>query len=173
MGKIALSPLAIITRYAAGLILLALLNVSHANAAEPDEGKLFDVQAHLYSGRLAEADKSAQAWASSQPADQTARFVLASVHFFQAVEALGQGFYRYGIRSFWTDPSGGMSGVPFLRLPIPPNPNPERATYQDIRRVLDDFYRRLQNVDAELSQIELNDSIDYPLDIKQVRFYGQ
>jgi hypothetical protein len=159
MAKKTLSPFPIMTSYAAGLIALVLLSVSRADAA--DEGKLFDVQAHLYSGTLAEAEKSGQAWSGSQPADQTARFALASVHFFQAVEALGQGFHRYGVRSIWS--------APFLRLPIPPNPNAERATYQDIRRVLDDFYRRLQSADAELSQIELNGSIDYPLDIKQVR----
>ena len=161
--------LAIIPRYIIRLLFLAILSTGPADAVGSDNGYLSDVQARLYSGRSAEANKSAKAWAAAQSGNQTARFAVASVHFFQAVEGLGQGFYKYGLRSVWKDPSGGMSGLPFLRLPVPENLNPERAAYADITRVLGGFYDQLQSVDAELSQIKLNDAIDYPLDIKQVR----
>ncbi len=155
--------------YAGRLLLVVFLSASQAHLAQADDGELARVQAHLYSGKLSEARKSAEAWVQAQPANQTAKFAFASTGFFQAVEKLGQDFHKYGLRSVWTDPSGGMSGVPFLRLPVPQNLNPERASYEAIRTVLSEFNSRLQTVDAELSGIELNDSIDYPLDLKQVR----
>ena len=155
--------------YAGRLLLVVFLSASQAHLAQADDGDLARVQAQLYSGKLSEARKSAEAWVQAQPANQTAKFASASTGFFQAVEKLGQDFHKYGLRSVWTDPSGGMSGVPFLRLPVPQNLNPERASYEAIRTVLSEFNSRLQAVDAELSGIELNDSIDYPLDLKQVR----
>ena len=155
--------------YLGGLALTTLLCIGQAYPAPSTGDALLDVQARLYAGKLREADNSAQDWANSQPENQNARFALASVHFFQAVEALGQGFYTYGLRSIWRDPSGGMSGLPFLRLPVPQNPHPQRASYADIRAVLGDFFSRLQTIDAELASVLLDYSIDLPLDIKQVR----
>ena len=158
-----------LSSYAGRLLLVVFLSASQAHLAKADDTDLARVQAQLYSGKLTEARKAAEAWAQGQPANQTAKFAVASTGFFQAVEKLGQDFHKYGLRSVWTDPSGGMSGVPFLRLPVPQNLNPERASYEAIRTVLSEFNSRLQTVDAELSGIELNDLIDYPLDLKQVR----
>jgi hypothetical protein len=152
-----------------GLLLTTLLFVSPAHPAIANEDSLAKVQTALYAGKLQEADRSAQDWIASQPANQNGRFARASVHFFQAVEALGQGFYKYGLWSVYKDPSGGLSGLPFLRLPIPQNPHPERASYDDIRAIFGDFYARLQAIDAELAAISLDDTIDLPLDLMQVR----
>src|SRR5262249_16644094 len=138
-------PFATFIRCGIALLFIFFFCVSQAHAEETNDNRLSGVQALLYAGRLAEAEKAAQAWPAPLPSNQTARFALASIHFFQAVEGLGRGFFKYGLRSAWTDPSGGMSGVPFLRLPVPRNPNPERAKYENIRQVLIDFYNRLQS----------------------------
>ena len=169
IGKLGLSQRTRSAVYWVGLALATLLCVGQAYPAPSPGDALLDVQAHLYGSKLREADRSAQNWMDSQPENQNARFALASVHFFQAVEALGQGFYTYGLRSVWKDPSGGLSGLPSLRLPVPHNPHPQRASYADIRDVLGDFYSRLRTIDAELASVLLDDSIDFPLDIKQVR----
>ena len=60
-----------------------------------------------------------------------ARFALGAIQFLQAIERLGQAFYRYGLNN--GEQTAALSGFPFLRLPIPLNPSPEPIDYEKLR----------------------------------------
>ena len=55
---------------------------------------------------------------------------LGTIRFVAAIEGLSQGLYRYGLQ-----PPQSMM-MPIVRLPVPPNPNPEPITYADFRNLL-------------------------------------
>ena len=69
------------------------------------------------------------------PDNDEARFALGAVQFLQAIENLGQAFHRYGLNSGEIE-LPGLAGLPFFRLPVPPNPNPEKIDYEALRSVL-------------------------------------
>ena len=90
------------------------------------------------------------------------------MQFLQAVERLGQDLHRFGLASSFRPPYGaGLSGLPILRLPIPPNRNPEPVTYQALRDVLQDFVDGLRAADATLEPIAERD-VDLPLNIARI-----
>lgn len=76
-------------------------------------------------------------------------FALGFLHFIDGVENLMQGFYKYGLNS----ETGQQLSIPFLRLPVPPNPKPEKVTGDQVRRLLDEFYRKMALVDSVLGTI--------------------
>lgn len=86
---------------------------------------------------------------AAQP-DNEKRFALGSTQFLAAVEHLAQGFYRYGLSA---DFAGAMN-VPFLRLPVPRNPNPETVTPAAIRSLLQRFYEDMEHVNTVLQDID-------------------
>jgi hypothetical protein len=57
------------------------------------------VQAALYAGQTGQAASAAKSRLADVPGDAQARFALGAVQFLQAIENLGQGLYRYGLRS--------------------------------------------------------------------------
>ena len=128
------------------------------------------VQAALYAGQTAEAASSVQARLAEAPDDNEARFALGAVQFLQAVEHLGQALYRYGLKSGYRTGATelGLSSLPILRLPVSPNPRPDKITYDAFRHILDGFVRDLQTADATLSKID-SDKIDLPLNIGLIR----
>lgn len=66
-----------------------------------------------------------------------------------AVEEMGREFYALGLSIKSRD-----LPVPFLRLPLPDNPEPRAATAADVRRILDVFHGRMAAIDARLASIE-------------------
>jgi hypothetical protein len=94
--------------------------------------------------------------------DDEARFGLGMVRFIAAVEAFGQHHYRFGLRT----PAGAM--VPFLRMPVPLNPNPELLTYDLQRSALRAFLEALAGVDATLADIKDKD-LKIVIDLEETR----
>ena len=101
--------------------------------------------ARLYHRSLPEAESFAREHLDD--AGQSARFALGIAQFLKAVEGLAQDLHRHGLRQSVLD-------VPVLRLPVPPNPNPEPIDYQGFRTILDDFVVRLAEAEATLSDLE-------------------
>src|SRR5262249_36751621 len=68
------------------------------------------VEKYLHAGELARGEKDLVAALEATPKDDQLRFGLGVLRFVRGVERLGQGLYRYGVRSEYTN-------LPFLRLP--------------------------------------------------------
>ena len=130
--------------------------------------------AEAYAARLAEGDIAAAIdlateAAASPGADGQAQFALGAAQFLQAVEGLGNGLHRYGLASEYNMGSaGGLISLPFLRLPVPPNPTPEPVTYAGLRAVLEHFVTELATANATLARVG-PEPFDLTLDMGEVR----
>jgi hypothetical protein len=145
---------------AGAMVTLAVL--SPARAASLDE-----IRMHLYAGRTQQAVETAEAQLAEAPQDDQARFALGTAQFLQALERLGQGFHRHGLTSAG-DSVVGLAGLPFVRIPVPPNPAPAPLTYEKFRIVLADFVGDLEEAEATLAAID-DTTIVLPLNIGHIR----
>jgi hypothetical protein len=148
-----------LARLAAALALGFVALVSGPSAGRAQDAVAL-VQEHLYAGTLA-AGESALAPLARQ-GDDNARFGLAGLQFFRAVERLAQGLYRHGLEA----PRSGF--VPILRMPVPRNPDPAALTYDGFRSILQAFVEDLARVDATLSEAQLA-RLKVPVDLARVR----
>lgn len=76
-------------------------------------------------------------------------FSLALLQFIDGIENLTQGFYKYGLNA----QTGQDLGIPFFRIPVPPNPNPSKVTGAQVRALLNGFYKSMEQVDNTLQKI--------------------
>ncbi|NJK34785.1 MAG: hypothetical protein HC919_07415 [Oscillatoriales cyanobacterium SM2_2_1] len=81
------------------------------------------VMDYLKAGELSRADAEMRGWLSVNGTDDEVRFGLGIVQVLQGVEHVMQSFYRYGLTN---DGFGGF--LPLFRLPVPPNPHPQRRS---------------------------------------------
>src|SRR5580658_3277422 len=88
------------------------------------------VEKYLHSGELAKGEQALEAALAAAPKDDQIRFGLGVVQFIRGVERLGQSLHEYGAKSENTN-------MPFLRLPVPKNPDPAPINYTAFRRILD------------------------------------
>lgn len=88
------------------------------------------------------------------------------MQFLQAIERLGQTFYRYGLNN--GEVTASLSGFPFLRLPMPLNPSPEPIDYDKLRGVLATLVDDLAKAEATLAEIK-STAIDMPINLGLVR----
>lgn len=125
---------------------VALLVVSGQRAAG---GESFDEQLHtaLAEGRLADAQAQALASIAANPQDDAARFALGVTQTLGGVERLMQGLYRYGLDPAWE------SSLPFVRLPVPKNPDPQPLTNEAFRELIAAFAADLAAVEKTLAEI--------------------
>ena len=107
------------------------------------------LDAYLTSGSLAEGERVFTQRLAQNPDDETT-FSLGVLQFLSAVEALSQAGYRYGLRA----EQGRDFGLPILRLPTPFNPQPEKVSYADFRRVLETFLDDLAEAEATLARVQ-------------------
>jgi hypothetical protein len=126
-------------------------------AAEPPA-----VEAFLHSGELARGELVLSAALEQTPQDDPLRFGLGVLQFVRGVERLGQGLYEYGGRS-------ENNNAAFVRLPVPPNPDPAPITYFAFRRLLDGFYSDLAKAEATLAGVA-SDDVTLRLRLSDVRF---
>lgn len=120
------------------------------------------VGAYLYDGRLSDGATAMQNILKAEPQNAEARFSLGVIQFLQTVEKLGQVQYRYGLLG------NRRAAIPFMRLPIPENPRPERLSYEKARRILQDFLDGLKVAEATLAETKPT-GVRLPLRIGQVR----
>ena len=148
------------------LLVLSLCALS-SDTVSARSGFAQEFQSLLYAGRTDEAASMAQTRIATAPDDDNARFALGAAQFLRAIEKLGQGLHRHGLQSTYQD-RYGMTGLPFLRLPVPDNPNPEELTYAAIRDILASFVAELSIAEATLGKIHAED-LDLPLNIGLIR----
>jgi hypothetical protein len=127
-----------------------------ADAADPPM-----VEQYLHSGELAKGEQALEAVLAANPRDDQVRFGLGVLRFVRGVERLGQSLHEYGVKS-------ESSNIPFLRLPVPHNPEPAPITYTSFRRILDDFVRDLTAAEATLAAIT-DDGVKLPLRLTNIR----
>ncbi len=132
------------------LIILVLTIALHTSLSKPPEFP--NVNSELSRGQLTNVQNSLVSYLQAQPKDPEASFSLGISQFLEAVETLSQSLYRYGLNS----KAGEEFGIPFLRLPIPLNPDPEPINYQKWRLILEQFEADLATVDETIALVEDN-----------------
>lgn len=119
------------------------------------------VEKYLHSGELAAGERALGRALDAAPADDRVRFGLGMLRFVRAVERLGQSLYEHGVKSESTS-------VPFLRIPVPQNPDPTPITYPSLRRTFEQFTDDLARAEATLAEIK-DDHVTLPLHLADVR----
>lgn len=102
----------------------------------------------LYAGQLQAAEASLVATLDS--ADEPTALAAAQlgvVRLLRTIERIAQTNYRYGVGST------GRQQAPFLRLPVPPNDDPEEVTYAALRDVLKSILDDLSGVEKALAAV--------------------
>jgi hypothetical protein len=100
---------------------------------------------------IGQLEKSAQFFArvcEEKPQDHQARLALGLTRFLQAIERFCQSGFRYGMIS------GRARQIPFLRLPVPLNPDPESLSYQEWRAMITQLESDLQHAETTLAKVE-------------------
>jgi hypothetical protein len=114
------------------------------------------VEKYLHAGQLEAGEKALIGELAANPKNDRLRFGLGTLQFLHAVEGLGQSFYKYGLRSDRLENSTMLTwfNLPFVRMPVPVNPDPEEFSYDDARQILRDFQKRLERAEATLAEIK-------------------
>lgn len=106
-------------------------------------------------GALAELEAARQS-------DPLAAYASGAVHFFKALEGLGQGLHRHGFDS----PQSFM--LPLMRLPVPENPQPEPLTYEQFRAIIGSFRDELLVAAEQLAGVPANADIGVEVDLARL-----
>jgi hypothetical protein len=125
-----------------------------------------DFAARLYAADTAGAAALAES-AASTPDDGTAQFALGVARFLGAVEGLLRTLHRHGLQNEYLGPES-LSGLPVLRLPVPPNPAPAPVSYADLRAMLERFGAELAGAQQALAAVG-DRPVALPLDLMRVR----
>jgi hypothetical protein len=141
------------------VFLISSLGKGHVLSAEAPL-----VEKYLHAGQLAQGKKALEAQLASNPKDDQARFGLGALQFIRGVEHLGQSLHRYGLRS----ELGRRLNVPFLRLPVPANPEPQALTYPASRKILQDLIADLQTAETTLAAVR-DEQVKLPLRLGAIR----
>ena len=131
-------------------MIIVLSLVEGLGAAEPPL-----VEKYLHSGQLAKGEQVLEAALAVNPKNDQARFGLGVLQVVRGVERLGQSLHEYGCRSENTH-------LPFVRLPVPSNPDASPITYTDFRRILQGFHSDLATAEATLASVT-DDRVLLPL----------
>ncbi len=123
------------------------------------------VEEYLTSGRLDDGEQALQVRLQEQPDDDQARFGLGVLQFFQTVEHLAQSLHRHGAGG--NSDSGLMRSIPFIRLPVPPNPDPDPIDLEGMRQILQTVIDDLEKVHQTLAGVQ-SDDVKLPLHISQI-----
>ncbi len=147
-----------------GLVLALWLGQTGLAAAAFED----DFTAALYAGKTAEAAALAEAAIAADQSNAAANAALGIAQFLGGVEGMIQDFHRYGLNNG----SAGyaplsMAGLPFLRLPVPDNLDPEPVTYAALRQILSDFGDDLARAEVTLAGVDGDLAIT--LDLSKVR----
>ncbi|HEX8524462.1 MAG TPA: hypothetical protein VF669_19560, partial [Tepidisphaeraceae bacterium] len=129
--------------------------VAPARAAEPM------VEQYLLTGKLAEGEKALANHLQANPKDDEARFGLGMLQVVRGLEQLMQTLHKHGLRS-------ERSGVPFLRLPVEQNPNPQAMSYQSASQMVRKWDEQLAQAEKTLAQVQSTE-IKLPLHFARIR----
>lgn len=134
---------------------------AHPVAANSEHSvyELAEKQMHL--GQLAQGEILLQNALTENPNDDRARFQLGILQFLRAIENLGQSLYEHGAVS-------EEAQQPFLRLPVPHNPDPATISYRDVQRILDLLGFQLRRAESTLAGID-DDTVITPLRVAPIK----
>ena len=141
------------------LAITLVLAVTGQTFAASDASPL--AEKYLHSGELVKGEQELARALAASPKDDQLRFGLGVLQFVRGVERLAQSFHEYGLKS-------EHPNVPFLRLPVPRNPDPAVIRHEDFRRILDDFRRDLMDAEGVLAGVT-DDRVALPLRLAEVR----
>jgi hypothetical protein len=145
------------------LSVLLLTSAAAVPAGVARAGEAADItRRHFEAGSLAEGEQVLAGRVTADAADGEARFGLGMIRFARALERFGQHHYRYGLQPL------AERIVPFLRMPVPPNPKAERLTYEAQRAALQALIDGLTAAEATLAALGEAD-VKIPLDLERVR----
>ncbi len=138
---------------------LLLLNSGLALGQQPPL-----VEKYLLSGDFIQGEQDLVAHLAENPQDDQARFGLGTLQFMHSLDHLSKSWYRYGINR-------GTSFVilPFFRLPVPNNPDPEQIEYETARQVFKKMIADLEKADQTLAKIE-SKKVKLPLHVFEIHF---
>ena len=119
------------------------------------------VEQYLTIGKLAEGEAALTQHLQQNPSDDQARFGLGTLQVIRAVEGLMQDLYAAGLRS-------EGSGLPFVRLPVPDNPNPKPFSYEDAGKMIRRWNDGLAKAQATLEGVKSAD-VKLPLHFGLIR----
>ena len=123
------------------------------------------VERYLIDGRLADGQRELAAHLKDHPADDQARFGLGTLQFVRAVEHLAQSLYQFGA----VGPKSRLTQqVPFLRIAVPENPQPDKVRYADVRRMLQNLLDDLTAAEKTLADIK-DERVKLPLHFGLIR----
>lgn len=147
-----------------GLVLAGLLTRGFpqpsASAAETPLAEQY-----LLEGTLTAGVAALEARLATHADDDQARFGLGTIQFLRAIERLGQSLHHHGA----IGPQSRLARlVPFLRLPVPPNPDPAEVCYADVRAMLTTLLTDLAVAEKTLAAIRAAD-VSLPLRFGLVR----
>ena len=140
------------------LAIVLVLAVAGQTFAAPEAAPL--VEKYLHSGELVKGQQQIERALAASPKDDQLRFGLGVIQFVRGVERLAQSFHEYGLKS-------EHQSAPFVRLPVPLNPEPAVIRYEDFRRVLDAFRRDLVDAEGVLAGVT-DDRVALPLHLADV-----
>jgi hypothetical protein len=118
---------------------------------------------HAEAGTLAEGEGALHRLATASPQDAEARMALGFLQVARAVERLGQDLHRYGLQA------PRQRFVPILRMPVPPNPSPEKLDYAKLRAVYAEFLAGLSAAERTLAAIPAGGDPKLVLNLSKVR----
>lgn len=121
--------------------------------AETDPGV---IERYLLDGKLQQGLNELRPILANNPQDDTARFGIGVLRFLNGVEQLGQALHKHGLRV------EHARQIPFLRIPVPMNPDPTPLTYAESRKILENFQAALKESDELLAGIQ-NKNVKMPL----------
>ncbi len=129
--------------------------------AENDDPPM--VESFLVEGRLAEGEAALLVRLEEATDDDQARFSLGVVQFLRAVESRMQAFHRHGLRL-----GTPQFILPVTNLPVPPNPNPQPLSYDNLRAMFQAWIDDLAEVEATLAQLS-DQEVKLPLHVGRIR----
>jgi hypothetical protein len=135
-------------RAALGLVGLTIILATSSVTARAQPAPTDDPANVLTRGTMTQAAAELTQHLTEHPADDNARFALGIGQTLRAVERLAGAMHRYGLRTdTWAE------SLPFFRLPVPPNPDPEPISYDESRRILHDWLDDLSAARKTLVEI--------------------
>jgi hypothetical protein len=139
--------------------LLAALLLAAAFAAPAMAGPSADLfTRHSESGTLAEGI------AAIAGSDAEANAARGALRVLQAIEHAGQSLHKHGLMVG----GGARMGLPVLRIPVPPNAEPEPLDYPKFRAIFTRLVDELTAAEADLARVG-DAQVKLPLDLVKVR----
>ena len=144
------------------LLLVSLLSIPAQGQPAKNDAEAPLAEKFLHEGEFAKGESASLRALEENRDDDEVRFGLGVIQVMRAAEKLGQSLYEYGAVS-------EKANQPFLRLPVPKNPDPSSISHKELGRVLDAFASDLQRAEATLAAIK-DDRVKLRLRLSKIRF---